>query len=80
MERGHWEPRPEEGHPEFREKRGTPRCLVGTLGQGTSVSELRQPKILSGDSQFADEWRMPGWTEAGGGPHISLSLMKGGLH
>lgn len=24
------------GHPEFRKKKGTPRCYMGTLGQGTS--------------------------------------------
>lgn len=40
---------------ESREKRGTPRGCVGTLRQGTPVCELSHPRILSGDSQFADE-------------------------
>ena len=35
-----------------------------TLWTGHPMSELRHPKILSGDSQFADECRIPGWTAA----------------
>lgn len=35
--RGHWESRPGKGHPEFRKKKGTPRCWMGTLGQGPQV-------------------------------------------
>lgn len=68
------------GHPDFREKKGTPRCYMGAPELGILVSETRHPRILSGDSQFADEWRNPGWTAAGRGSlQISLSMMKGGL-
>lgn len=80
MGRGHWEPRLREGgHPDFREL-GTARCYMRGSKLGIRVSELRHPRILSGDSQFADEWRNPGWTAAGRGPLlICLSPMEEGL-
>ena len=76
----HWEPRLGKGHPELGEKRGTPTRCVGDSGTGHPVSELRHPKILSGDSQFADEYRIPGWTAAGRGPPDQPEPNGRGLH
>lgn len=53
--------------------------MWGTLEEGTPMSELRHPKILSGDSQFANEWRIPSWTAEGGGPPDKSEPMEGGL-
>lgn len=53
----------------WREEKDAQGLKGGTLEQSTPVSELRHPRILSGDSQFADGGRVPGWTAVGRGPH-----------
>lgn len=78
--RGHWEPRLREGTQTLERRRGHPDVIWGAPELGIPVSELRHPRILSGDSQFANERRNPGWTAAGRGAlQISLSPMEAGL-